>query len=978
MRWLLLAPLLFACPAPVDELVFQLPDGTTGRELAYDFGPRGGPASLTALIKNPSDHDVAIGEPQLEGDAFSLTGLSSTTLAPAGQLTALITFTPSAQHEGAVRITSAKGAALASLSLSGRLEAARCALPEVVDFGAVLRGERPQGTVAFPVVDARRDAYVGPPGAPFLLPASAPAGTESVAAGETLVARAVLSAPDAGEYSATWRLDPGGECAPKEVQLRATVLERHLGATPSTVDFGVIAPPGQPTATATILNWLSRPVSVTLELLSAAGGPTTNFRGGLTQLELPPATRDAMGTWRAGEAQAPLSAWLLGAGTVTGKLVVTSGTESIEVPLIARGAGAGLQTTPSRVELEIPEVEGQRLDVSTGVTVLNGDLRVGATAITVSSITVEADPGTPVAALCVGRIASSGACQSLTAPIVLAPGAQTSLALRITPQGSGPWRWFVVLHTDDMQQPELRFEVTARVRPMADCALTQPQALSFGAVRAPTPMVHGLVLENVGLATCVLQGLFVDGSADVRVPASSFIVGAGERRLLELEYLPSAPPGPSEFPTLRFSVNSASAPVRSVPLEIASDDGCLFVSPEQWDFGVSAPACGPRVQRFGVGNRCAASTAEVVIAGAQVTGSAAFSLEGAPTERLAPSTFEADAMRVRFDPSAAGVHAGTLELQVQVPGGTRTVRVPLRGRGDASGRQRDRFVMPSSADVLLVQDSSAGAGELQRGLSMRADSLLTLARSRNASVRIGGVRADETAATFGQLREVDGLRWLSTDAVSAPQLASLLDVGTAMTNPIEAFLGPALAALSGPTITGFNAGFVRRGASLNVVSLTNAGDGSAQPMSVLLPQLRALKGTQRPEWLSWSAVGPFAPATTGCTYDEASPNSVQRTVAQQLGGVVAEHCEVLASPQLFEASLAPTLFGTRAELSLRAPIETGALPNVIVAGTPIAEQGANMVRNWDFDVTRRSVTFSSLTLLPGDVVEFEYPTLCAP
>src|SRR6185369_1253146 len=103
------------------------------------------------------------------------------------------------------------------------------------------------------------------------------------------------------------------------VQLRATVLTRHLSATPSTVDFGVIVPPGQPTATATILNSLSRTVPVTLELLSSAGGPTTNFRGGLMELELPPATRDAMGSWRPGEAQIPLSAWLLGAGTVTGK-----------------------------------------------------------------------------------------------------------------------------------------------------------------------------------------------------------------------------------------------------------------------------------------------------------------------------------------------------------------------------------------------------------------------------------------------------------------------------------------------------------------------------------------------------------------------------------------------------------------------------------------------------------------------------------
>ena len=56
----------------------------------------------------------------------------------------------------------------------------------------------------------------------------------------------------------------------------------------------------------------------------------------------------------------------------------------------------------------------------------------------------------------------------------------------------------------------------------------------------------------------------------------------------------------------------------------------------------------------------------------------------------------------------------------------------------------------------------------------------------------------------------------------------------------------------------------------------------------------------------------------------------------------------------------------------------GALPNVTVGGVAVAEQGANMVRNWTFDVTRSAVTFTSITLLPGDVVELEYPTLFAP
>ncbi|MDP3158223.1 MAG: hypothetical protein Q8N23_36460 [Archangium sp.] len=975
-RLLLLLPFFLGCPAPEGELVFELADGTVARDAVLDFGPRGGRVKTAVMVRNVSKLDVELAEPQLEGDAFLITGLASGTLQAGGLLAALIEFTPTGEHDGALRLTSSQGTQLASLSLFGHLETGRCALPAELDFGAVLPAERPQRSFDFPVLEVRRDVFVGPPGAPFILAVNSPSGTQSISAQQSLKARAQLVPPSVGEYAATWRIDPGPECEEVQLPLRATVLQRYLGASPTTVDFGAITPPGQPTATATLLNSLSRVVPVTLELFSSAGGPTTGFRMGLTQLELPAANRDAMGAWRPGEAQVPLSAWLLGAGTVTGKLVVTADTDVLEVPLVARGAGAGLLVTPSAMELgEVPEIEGERLSLASGVALSND----APSAITVSQLTIEADPGTHAGDLCAGAFNEvTGVCQGLAGPILVAPGAQASLALRTRPTGAGPWRWFVVLHTDDVQQPEVRFEVTARLRPMADCVLTQPQAVSFGPVRAPTPMVRAVVLENQGLNTCVVQGLWIDGSADVRAGPAQFTVSPGERRLVDVEYLPTTAPGTSRFPTLRFSVNSVAAPVRAIPLEVSSDDGCLFISPEQWDFGVVTPSCGARVQSFGLGNRCSGANEDVVITSAQVSGSAAMTLVGMPPQRLAVSTFAADALRVAFDPSTVSVHAGVLELEVAVTGGTRKLRVPLRGRAEASGRQRDRFVMPSSADAVLIQDASPGAGEMQHGLALRADSLLALARARRASLRIGAVRADETLATLGQLREVDAAKWLSLDTLPASRLAELFDVGTAMSNPIEAFAGPALAALSGPGIAGFNAGFLRRSASLNVVSLSNAGEGSVQPMSVLLPQLAALKGTQRPEWLSWSAVGPFGAVSTGCTYDEASPNTLQRTAAQQLGGVVAEHCDIVRDATLFESSVAPTLFGARASLSLRAPLAPGALPNVTVGGVAVPEQGANMVRNWTFDVTRSAVTFTSITLLPGDVVELEYPTMCNP
>ncbi len=987
MRWLpalLLLPL--ACTPELPPLTFEVPGGTRARDAQFDFGPRGGPVSRTFLLLNTGEEEVALGEPAFEGEAgaeataFVVTGLSSQALGPGAQLPVVVRFSPTAEHAGVVQARDPSGRVLASLALAGRLDAARCTLPEVVDFGAVLVGESPQQAVDFPAQPARREVFVGAPGAPFQLAPGAPAGTHSVGANEAFRARATYPAAALGEWSADWRLDPGGDCAAREVPLRATVLDAFLSASPRSVDLGVVAPPAEPSGVARLLNALSRPVTVALEVTGPAGGPTSSFRVALAQVELPPATREASGAWRPGIAEVPVTATLLGAGPVSALLVVRSDAPlaRLEVPLVARGAGAGLAVSPSPVDLgDVPEVNGQRLPVATGVTLRNEDARAGAPTLTVTSVSVEGGPGTTAAELCAGGYdVAQQRCTGLAGPLVLAPGAEASLALRALPTGAGPWRWHVVLHTDDPEVGEFRVEVNARLRPGAgDCALAHAPALDLGAARAPTPMLHALELSNQGSAPCVVQGLWVDGVPDVRATPAYFTLAPGERRLLDVEYLPTAAPGTPRAGALRFSVNSAATPLRAVDLTARSDDSCLVVSPEQWDFGAVAPACGPREQAFALGNRCTGE--ELSLTGARLVGSAAFAWDAPTASRLAASTLEADAFRVRFDPTAVAPHAAVLELDVAVGAATRTVKVPLRGQATADGVQRDRVVMPTTVDALVLQDASAGAGALQRGLGGRAAAWLDLARAQRASVRLGGVFSEAGQATSGHLRDLSGRRWLELGSATAADVAGLLEVGAARsTTKSPGAVG--VRALSGAVIAGANAGFLRRGASLELVSLSNAEDASPEPLALLVAQARALRGTQRPEALTWSAVGPFSPATSGCSYEGTVGPATQRALARQLAGAEAEFCQVLASPAGFEASVAPTLFGGRDSLSLRAPLAAGALPAVRVNGAALPELGQGGVRNWAFDVTRRAVTFSSLTLRPGDRVDLEYATACAP
>jgi hypothetical protein len=607
------------------------------------------------------------------------------------------------------------------------------------------------------------------------------------------------------------------------------------------------------------------------------------------------------------------------------------------------------------------------LPVASVLAVSNENRSAMAAPVNVTSVTVEAEPGTSVSELCVGA-SSMGVCTAQPA-FMVAPGAEARLPIFVTPTGAGPWRWFVVLQTDDALVPELRVEVKAQASAQGDCTLQQPQAVRFGPVRAPTPMTHALVLENQSLTPCVVQGLWVDGSTDVFAP-SSFTVGPGERKLVDVEYAPTTAPGTSTLATLRYSVNSVGSPVRAISLEASSDDGCLFVSPEQLDFGTVGPSCGARVQRFALGNRCAS---DVNFTGFRVRGTGPFTVEGMPETRVAANSLVPDAVRVSFDPSMEGAFTGTLEFDVSVPMGTRPLLVPLRGVATTIARQRDRFVVPTSVDALLVQDATASMAPLFRSLASQSQAFVDTALARARSVRVASIDAEGA----GVLREVGGQRWLDLELQPVQPLTSLLG-NPALSSAAEQFREPALKALSGVNVTGANRGFVRRTASLGVVVMTDAKDQSTLPVSVWLPQVLALKGSHRPERLRWSHVGPLATMpTAGCTYDDAVTSLTDELAATSAtGGVQLEVCQARTTPSLITSQVLPALFGDRDGFSLRAPPAPGSMPVVTVGGVGVPELSPGGGRNWTFDVTRRSVSFSGLSLRSGDVVELEYPTLC--
>ncbi|MBL8956685.1 MAG: hypothetical protein JNK82_38280, partial [Myxococcaceae bacterium] len=324
-------------------------------------------------------------------------------------------------------------------------------------------------------------------------------------------------------------------------------------------------------------------------------------------------------------------------------------------------------------------------------------------------------------------------------------------------------------------------------------------------------------------------------------------------------------------------------------------------------------------------------------------------------------------------------------LDVTQNGGSRVdMLVSLAGTGDLQGLNVDRFAQDPrpKADVLFVIDSSCSMYDKQQLLSENFAAFISYATTAvpgGLDYHLGVIDSDPRTDTGGKLRfEANNPRVITNTMPNAEALfRTRVRVGL-MGSGEEQFAELAVRALTAPLVNVENVGFLRPDAVLAVVAVTDAGDQSQLPESVVVGLLRNIKGAQRPQMFSYNVIGPFgASSPPGCEYDPYHEPTLHESLVTAFGGQKGEICRQTWAMQLQDVG--KTAFGYRKTFYLNALPDLTQVPRFVVKLNNIVmpETDAGGAVIWSYDPLSNSMTFSAQYVPePGQSLTIEYRTLC--
>lgn len=381
-------------PAPAElRVVFTHPSAglSVGRVADFDFGvvQRGDTETLTLIVQNAGGQPLTLtGFDLVSGAAvralpgvdqpapvFSVT-LDGTLELPAGtQREFPITFSPPLDalagpaFEAVVLLRStgpAPGLDTARLTLTGvGTDADPCALPERLDFGAVMRGEtfRRSFTVTNPATSPVTLEVSAPESAQgagiFSVPVDAPLGVVTLGRDEAREVTVAFQPTEARGYSAALPVRVGA-CPLQRVPLVGEGVDAVLSWAPATPDFGFATPGTTTELDVTFSNAGFQPVQLSNLGAFEGAAPSTVFTlpSGVTALTVPAATRSEEGTLLPGRATLRLRFSPTTLGPRSGTLRADTDLAlqaSVVVPLRGLGGGPDIDVSPAP-ELDLGRV----------------------------------------------------------------------------------------------------------------------------------------------------------------------------------------------------------------------------------------------------------------------------------------------------------------------------------------------------------------------------------------------------------------------------------------------------------------------------------------------------------------------------------------------------------------------------------------------------------------------------------------------
>jgi hypothetical protein len=488
-------------------------------------------------------------------------------------------------------------------------------------------------------------------------------------------------------------------------------------------------------------------------------------------------------------------------------------------------------------------------------------------------------------------------------PPRLAPGGSAQVTVELTNLG-----------TDTAPPAELRIDLRPAGTPAAQASvLAQPGVRSL-AGGATEPVVLTLVVP-----TSVTPGSYV---LRVVVDPADFVAERDETN------------------------NEAEAMIAALGLEIVPSSVAL---------GPTATGCLSPPTALTLTN---VGALPALIDSASVVGSPEVSLTGLLLPRtLAPGG--SVPFNVQYAPGDVGVDQPTLELGFDQGGRARLV-VPVTATGVAPPMRTDTFQQAANAatlDVLMLVDNSGSMSDKQAALSQQVPAFLQWAQAQGVDFHIGIVTTDmDSASESGRLQGVPTVLTPNTTNL-AQVFASRILVGTNGSGD-ERGIDAILSALQAPLVNTTNAGFLRAGAALGVLVLSDEEDYSAVAINDAIAQLRAVKPNIRVNAIVTPGGGCPAGVSDGARY---------LALTQAFGGTAESICAASWTSALTSWG---AITGPRSRFTLSRPARPQGMV-VRVNGTPIP------TASWSFEAMTNTVVFTPMAVPPlGATVEIGYSEGC--
>ena len=479
-----------------------------------------------------------------------------------------------------------------------------------------------------------------------------------------------------------------------------------------------------------------------------------------------------------------------------------------------------------------------------------------------------------------------------------------------------------------------------------------PGLLQFGELSyGEDPVVQSFTIKSVGDIDLTVSDLFIEGehagSFTLLSDTVNFVLPPGAEQTVDVVFEPLG--ANDQVATAYVASDDEEYPLEPVELYGSGSVPELQISPDPLDFESAYIGCDDRevVELSNVGT----DTLEITDVGFEGDSPLALVDDYSLPITLEPG--EATWLSFTFTPREEAAFTGTLSVTSNEPLGTRTA--DQAGEGRYAGFYTDLWEIPEDppTDLLFAVDQSCSMDDDSAALARNFSTFISLLGGYSNDWQVIVSNDDDGCSRTGILTP-------TTPNYESTFSSQVTAGGGAYT---EALLTVANNAIHNAYVPGgCNSGFMREGAALHIIVVSDEREQSPQSWSTLVSQIQGYKGD--PGMVKISAIAGDYPG--GCGSADAGDGYYQAVTGTS--GEFLSICSDWASAANLERLASASVIQTDFEL------QNTPLPDTIEVvhnAAPVAET------EWSYDAASNTVSFATLSPTGGDTVEISYAGLAA-